>query len=661
MAGIIHVPADQPSIQAGINAAANGDTVLVAESLYYENIYFKGKAITVASYFLLDSDSVHIDSTIINGSQPSNPDRGSVVSFFSGEDTTSVLCGFTITGGNGTISGDSRVGGGIYCYASGARIMHNKVINNSIRYSNLARGGGIGTFPFGNNFYTIIEKNLIEADSCFAVNEGAQGGGIYMPRGRIDSNIIRGNYCHGGDHGLGGGIHAASDVGVERQLYITNNIIENNEVLSDAEGGYGGGIDIYGGIVVYILNNTLKNNQASDPIAPVGGGMRLRYPKAPSIIQGNTIIENFVSTLGSAGGIAIIETQGLSITDNKFERNSSGFGGGIYDGRSLETLIQENEFINNTADSSGGGLYIGESNNSTIGKNIFQGNAAKYGGGMLTFNGNYSITNNIIVENEAQWGGGIFGIEYPPQIYQTQIINNTLTENIADTAGGIWLWDLKSVLLNTISWGNSATFAQEVYVKGGTMEIAYSDIRFGVDSIEVTNGGTLNWLANNIDDDPLLVVDSLSNNSLCIGAGIDVYDFGGGIIANSPSEDINGRARPYPVGSNPDMGAWESKLGPLGIEPQPIAGNLKSYALEQNYPNPFNPTTNIRFAITNGGFVSLKVYDINGREVATLVSTSLTMGNYKYTWDAKGMASGVYFYKLEADNFIRTRKMILIR
>ncbi len=81
-----------------------GDTVLVAEGTYSENINFKGKAITVASQFILDQDTSHISATIIDGSQHTNPDSGSVVYMISGEDTTSVLTGFTITGGNGTAS-----------------------------------------------------------------------------------------------------------------------------------------------------------------------------------------------------------------------------------------------------------------------------------------------------------------------------------------------------------------------------------------------------------------------------------------------------------------------------------------------------------------------------------------------------------------------------
>jgi len=85
------------------------------------------------------------------------------------------------------------------------------------------------------------------------------------------------------------------------------------------------------------------------------------------------------------------------------------------------------------------------------------------------------------------------------------------------------------------------------------------------------------------------------------------------------------------------------------------------YSLSQNYPNPFNPVTNLEFGISNLGFVTLKIYDNLGKEIATLVNQNLKPGSYKYNFDASGLTSGIYFYKLETDNFSATRKMLLVK
>ena len=83
--------------------------------------------------------------------------------------------------------------------------------------------------------------------------------------------------------------------------------------------------------------------------------------------------------------------------------------------------------------------------------------------------------------------------------------------------------------------------------------------------------------------------------------------------------------------------------------------------LIQNYPNPFNPTTNIEFSIPKSEFVTLKVYNILGEEVATLASERLAAGKYKYDWDASRLASGVYLYRIQADDFVESKKMVLLR
>ena len=87
----------------------------------------------------------------------------------------------------------------------------------------------------------------------------------------------------------------------------------------------------------------------------------------------------------------------------------------------------------------------------------------------------------------------------------------------------------------------------------------------------------------------------------------------------------------------------------------------KSFSLSQNYPNPFNPTTQLEFGISNLGFVSLKIYDVLGNEVKTLVNENKPSGRYTVTFDGSNLSSGIYFYKLEANDFTETKRMILLK
>ena len=87
----------------------------------------------------------------------------------------------------------------------------------------------------------------------------------------------------------------------------------------------------------------------------------------------------------------------------------------------------------------------------------------------------------------------------------------------------------------------------------------------------------------------------------------------------------------------------------------------KEYKLYQNYSNPFNPITNIKFDLPKNGFVTLKVLDIRGREIKTLVDEDLKSGTYNVSWDGSDYPSGVYFYKLVADDYSMTKKMLLIK
>ncbi|RPI62554.1 MAG: T9SS C-terminal target domain-containing protein [Ignavibacteriales bacterium] len=86
-----------------------------------------------------------------------------------------------------------------------------------------------------------------------------------------------------------------------------------------------------------------------------------------------------------------------------------------------------------------------------------------------------------------------------------------------------------------------------------------------------------------------------------------------------------------------------------------------TYSLDQNYPNPFNPSTKIKYSLPVSGCVSLKVYDILGKEVTMLVNEEKTIGTYELNWNPTNLPSGVYFYRLQAGSFVQTRKMILLK
>ncbi len=101
--------------------------------------------------------------------------------------------------------------------------------------------------------------------------------------------------------------------------------------------------------------------------------------------------------------------------------------------------------------------------------------------------------------------------------------------------------------------------------------------------------------------------------------------------------------------------------GPTHVADKNAGVAPREFRLEQNYPNPFNPTTNIRLSIASAGEVSLKVFDVLGREVAELVNESLASGTYNVRWDASEFPSGVYFYTVRAGGLLATRRMMLMK
>jgi hypothetical protein len=562
--------------------------VLVADNTYYENINFKGKAITVASYYLIDGDTTHINNTIIDGSQPTKPDSGSVVFFVSGEDTTSVLCGFTITNGSGTETTfliDTQVfckaGGGIFCFNSGARITNNKITNNAIiSPDKWVLGGGLAALPYESTAYVILQDNQIMRNTITANANHIFGGGMLV-------------WCN---------------------AKLVNNIISFNFVTQNA----------------------------TDEIAQAGsGGVDIWCYNQNLIMERNKIAHN-------------------SIRSYSNRSNSTAFAGGCViqgcQGRFTQNEVSHNEiWVKEYKNAVSIGIEISETADSFIAEgNIIRDNKITNGdgrgGGVGIVNCGSSMINNIITGNAATRGGGIFVTHDSTKF---RLINNTITNNQAsEYGGGI---DVRSsadlFLMNSIIWDNQAPTDAAIHIHdNGTVQAAYCDIQGGW-------SGTMNINADPLFADTLF---HLSDGSLCIGTGIHSYDFAGGIVCNCPPTDYDGNPRPNPVDEFVDMGAFETEFLKTGVEDKREL-NPANFTLEQNYPNPFNPSTNIEFALPKPAFVTFKIYNLLGEEVATLVAEKREVGIHRLNWDARALASGVYVYRLKAGEFMQCKKLILMQ
>lgn len=132
------------------------------------------------------------------------------------------------------------------------------------------------------------------------------------------------------------------------------------------------------------------------------------------------------------------------------------------------------------------------------------------------------------------------------------------------------------------------------------------------------------------------------------------------LFNNAQSQNFQFQVNGFPNSIVFDPGNWILK-DLLGITEVKNENLPASYSLEQNYPNPFNPATTIEYSLPQNGFVSLKVFNVLGKEVAALVNGWNEAGKHKIDFDASGLNSGVYFYRLESGSFVDTKKMILLR
>jgi len=378
----IHVPAGQPTIQAAIDAAVDGDQVLVASGTYVENINFGGKAITVQG---VEGSYV----TAIDGNQ-----NGAVVTFSSGEGELSVLSGFRVKNGNNS----DTYGGGIYCYGSSPMISNCDVAENVAYY-----GGGIGCTASssptivdcdvyfnqaiwdGGGVYCQDDSNPLVMDSYISMNDAIwDGGGVafgYCSPIFVETDISENN----APHGAGVWCHHSTSFS-----FIDCDFSENQAT------GNGGAFHIdSSGPGCIILDSSIQDN-----FAERGAGVYL-HSSSPTLFM-SSITNNVASTKG--GGIDCSGGSSPVVERCIIGHNQANFGGGIASNASSPVLI--NSVIGgNTATSLGGGIYgIGSSSMSLTHCTIAD-NTTERGGGVYCSDGSSAdLVNCILWADSAEQG-----------------------------------------------------------------------------------------------------------------------------------------------------------------------------------------------------------------------------------------------------------------
>ena len=339
---------------------------------------------------------------------------------------------------------------------------------------------------------------------------------------------------------------------------------------------------------------------------------------SPKII--NNRFDNFYLFQGGESAVIYCENSNSLIMNNEFTNGSVGNGyvlGGFILSKNSNVTIKNNRIENGYVGfAEPSGYIVSVNSDNIIESNVIINPSMGYcvicAAISILDGSNCILRNNFIFQ---AYGDGYGAVVASESQYVSH--NNTFVSNSAGYAN----LSSDGIVSNDIIYASS----NAVYIdENSTIQVSYSDIEGGWEGV------------GNIDADPLFCDPdngeyTLAQNSPCVGTGENNVNMGA-----------------FGVGCDAILSTNTDAI--------PI-----QYVLHQNYPNPFNPATTIAFSIPQTELVTVKVYNIAGHEITTLINDELSTGNHSIQWDGSHQPSGVYFVQIESSSFAQTRKMVLLK
>ncbi len=546
------------TIQAAIDVALDGDTVKVHPGTYKEAVDFKGKKISVLA--VGSPAETVIDATGIQ--------RVSVVSFKTGEGETSVLEGFTLRGGTGSLltPGTNTGGGGILIDNSRPTIRNCEIRNNAA-----SKGGGIlvqGATPGG-----LIEGCTVTENRVTTTLQA--GGGISVvfatsPESPVltlkDCNFVKNTAALTSMQGGGAFFGGAN---AKAKVVATNcKFNENLGGTTAAPGGEGGGVYM-ATILVEMDGCEVADNKANN-----GGGLALLNQLENSFVKNTVIRGNATSTVGGGGGIflAASNTTRMTLTSVEISDNTAGTAGGggiLISGGSPN--FESCRFIGNSSADDGGAIRLATSGvKMRCNATWFTGNIATSGEGGAVYVSSSAATqmtfsNCVFNENRSSVGGGAISHKNTGQ--RVKLFHSIFYKNSVTAAGAVGGFQSDSAsnpadIQNCIFWENTPN---DLNAANDGAKISYSALKTVLGTIPAARKGI------KIGEDPQWVNSAaappdfhLKEGSMMVNAGNPIPD-----AVDGPKADLDGKERFS--GDAPDLGPYEISLGPV-VKPKFVRG-----------------------------------------------------------------------------------------